>query len=261
MVNKPSQTEEISELDRYERIVDRAHKEIEGVRTVYKWLFGCLTIIFVFGVTLAVIFIGKDLNAIKSRLNDEADTVSQLVKDRINEEFKQENIQSLVEEKAEARIEKITDQLISQQIKKIIDPQIAGIREEVKAQEEKLAKMIKLAEPPELRLSSLPAIQKVEAGYDVELKFTAPEDIFLGAIAFEVQVVDTSAAKILDIGRAGTGISLNVRRSITEDGKIAKFHYSPAASGLQQIKIRVSNACELLISGNYLAEPLKIVVK
>lgn len=41
-------------LDQYERIVDRAHQEIEGVRTVYKWLLATIgigmTCIFVVGI-------------------------------------------------------------------------------------------------------------------------------------------------------------------------------------------------------------------
>lgn len=41
-------------IDQYERIVDRAHKEIEGVRMVYKWLLAIVgiatTIIFVVGI-------------------------------------------------------------------------------------------------------------------------------------------------------------------------------------------------------------------
>lgn len=42
-----------SSLEQFEKIVDRAHKEIEGVRNVYIWLAGILGIILATGIGLA----------------------------------------------------------------------------------------------------------------------------------------------------------------------------------------------------------------
>lgn len=312
MAKTPNGKKEDAELDRYEKLVGQARDEITWIRSVYQWIFGGITVLFLFGVALAVIFIGKDLREIKSRLNNEVDIVGRRVIDRIDKEFKEENIQELIVKQVDA----VAGQLISDKVKEKVDPEIEKIGIELKAlnektnklqskfaiiindqkllvekfaydqskkmtkinnsitkqqklidqlvtaantQIEKLGEMIKLAEPPELRLSSQPTIQKVEEGYELELKFDSPKDKYLGTIAFEVQVVDASAAKILKLSR--TGISMNVKHTIEKNGKKAIFQYSPLGSGLQQIKIQVSGTCKLLIFGNYLAKPVNIVVK
>ena len=339
------------ELERYERIVNRAQREIEWVRKVYIWVFGFITLIFVAGVAFAVIFIGKDLADIKNRLNDEVGIVGRRVINRIDEEFKDENIHKLIVKQTIKRVDAVTDELIGRSVESKIEPKIKEVNlkletlnnkteiiksdfanaideqkhlvdnftdnqdkemkifkaslakqfanaideqkhlvdnftdnqdEKLKVtiaeftkqkdtlnqliiaantNTEKLREMIRLAEPPELRLSSQPTIQKIETGYEIMLKFKPPKDIYLGAIAFEVQVVNASAAKILDVSRAGTGISMNVKHGFSEDRKIATVQYTPMDSGLQQIKIQVSGICKLSISGNYLAKPFSIVVK
>ncbi len=338
------------ELERYERIVNRAQREIEWVRKVYIWVFGFITLIFVAGVAFAVIFIGKDLADIKNRLNDEVGIVGRRVINRIDEEFKDENIHKLIVKQTIKRVDAVTDELIGRSVESKIEPKIKEVNlkletlnnkteiiksdfanaideqkhlvdnftdnqdkemkifkaslakqfanaideqkhlvdnftdnqdKEMKKTNTKITKqketidqlikvanthtkklkeMIDFAKTPELLLSTH-SVQKVEAGYEIKLKFKPPKDIYLGAIAFEVQVVNASAAKILDVSRAGTGISMNVKHGFSEDRKIATVQYTPMDSGLQQIKIQVSGICKLSISGNYLAKPFSIVVK
>lgn len=129
----PNQKNEKAELDRYEKLVGKAHEEIAWIRSVYKWLFGCITVLFLFGVTLAVIFIGKDSREIKSRLNDEVEIVRLRVIARIDEEFKQKNIQELIVN----RVDVVASQLIRDMVKEKVDSEIGKIDIKLKALNEK----------------------------------------------------------------------------------------------------------------------------
>ena len=119
MENKLRQTEEKKDLERYEKLVTQARDEIAWIRSVYKWVFGCITVIFVVGVTFAVIFIGKDLNDIKNRLNDKVEILGQQVSSRIDKEFKKENIHNLVENKAKENVEKVVDSYLAETTERI----------------------------------------------------------------------------------------------------------------------------------------------
>ena len=118
MADNPSKTEENKEIDRYEKIVDRAHKEVEWVSSTYKRVFWGLSIVFTAGTILAVIFIGRTTSEVKDRLNQEIDIVERQVKSQIDEEFGTEKIQKLVEETAK----KFTEEKVKNFVNEAIHP-------------------------------------------------------------------------------------------------------------------------------------------
>jgi hypothetical protein len=167
MGNRPSQNDEKSELDRYERIVEQAHKEIEFVRGVYKWIFGGVVVLFTLGITIAVIFIGNNVNELKSRLNQEIDIVERQVKSLIEEEFKQDNIHILVKDEAKNRIDTIADNLITEQI----EEKFGRLEKSIQPLEGKLVDSLKVEE-----LGSL-AAKYSELGLDAILDENTVKEI------------------------------------------------------------------------------------
>jgi len=107
---------DVREIERYEKIVDRANKEIAGVREVYVWLASVLGIIFIVGMGVATFITYSTIGDIKSS-----------VEERIEEQFDQNNIRQLVEKKAEDRIDIVADTLIGQKINEKIDPLISNV--------------------------------------------------------------------------------------------------------------------------------------
>lgn len=307
MDDNTNRDSEAKEIDRYERIVDRAHNEIESVRTVYKWLATILGIIIAVGLTLTTIMIGNTIEGMKKSISAELDFTKSMVINKIDEEFNNKNIKDLVIKQTKIRVDTVADELIGNHVENKINPRIKEVRTKLKALDDKtevlreefatlrnvlddktevlreeyaiiskeleiqinqvttsadahakmLEDLIKRANLPQLSLSSH-FIQKVETGYEIKLAFNPSNEEHLGTIVFRVQVVDASEAKIVDFTRLG--ISTNVKHAFGEDGKTARFQYSPMSSETQQIKIQVSGACKLSISGNYLPEPVNIVV-
>ncbi len=126
------------ELDRYERIVNRAHKEISGVRYVYMFLAGVLGTIFVVGMGIAT-FIGfSTVGDIKSRVEERVNRLEKRVEERIEEQFAQKNIQKLVEEKASERIDNVADKLIGEKINEKVTPLISEVENKIEDMQSRL---------------------------------------------------------------------------------------------------------------------------
>ncbi len=145
--SKPDDTSQTS-LDRYEKIVDRAHKEIEGVRSVYKWLISILGIVIFVGTTLAVFLIGKSIADLQSyletrveahadraeaRLETRVEALADRVEARIDDQFRDKNIQDLVEKKAKERIDEVADPMIAKRITEAVNPKLLKLQETMTA--------------------------------------------------------------------------------------------------------------------------------
>jgi len=104
------------ELDRYERIVDRAHKEIAGVRYVYMCLVGVLGFIIAGGIGLLTYSNYSTIGEMESNLEKRVGKLEKRVEERIEEQFDRENIRKTVEDKAKERIDAIADKLIGERI-------------------------------------------------------------------------------------------------------------------------------------------------
>jgi len=161
-------------IDQYERIVDRAHTEIEGVRTVYQWLLGtvgiAITIIFAVGIFFTYHFV-KDFKAdikedgekLKAQLIEESKTLSsrlqkdlqdslnkdvekirseltRKVGDRIEKEFKSQNISALIRDNATSRVQEISNPLIVKEIETKIAPRIKTAENRIATLDDEISK-------------------------------------------------------------------------------------------------------------------------
>jgi len=164
-------------IDQYERIVDRAHTEIEAVRTVYKWLLAMIAIIVVVGIYFSyqsmrdfkaeIIAEGEKLKAqltqesttlnsrlqkdIQDSLNEEVkqirsdlikqvDELSRTVKDRVEKEFQSANVSTLIRDRAISRVEEIADPLIEKEIETKLSPRIKTAEDRIASLDEEIGK-------------------------------------------------------------------------------------------------------------------------
>jgi len=125
-------------------VVDRAREEIAWVRSAYKFAVSIIAVL----IAVGLYFSHKSVQDLKSELRDDGERIQKRlttessllartlqrdleeevvrvrneVTTRIGEEFKQENISSLVAQEAQTRIDAIADNLIEDQIGKQIKP-------------------------------------------------------------------------------------------------------------------------------------------
>lgn len=140
-------------LEEYKKIIEFAQKEIEGVRSYYKWAASIIGLIFIAGTFLTFNSFSNlksdirelkqdsknDINSFKDKSKNEVNIASQRLKadlelesnaikneivSRIDKEFDKENIRLLVEQKAKERIDKIADKIIEKRIAERITPMI-----------------------------------------------------------------------------------------------------------------------------------------
>ncbi|MFZ2147777.1 MAG: hypothetical protein WAV28_11210 [Sedimentisphaerales bacterium] len=136
------QEDEHQVIDEYQKIINRADKEIERVHRTYYLVSKILGVIIVAGIT-AVTFITwntiadmrgdlrEETNTITSRFNDEVDLVGRQVRSRIEEEFNKENIHDLVQTTAKERIDAVADVFISEKIDEKVIPLINVIVKQI----------------------------------------------------------------------------------------------------------------------------------
>ncbi len=298
MTDKKNKEEK--ELDRYEKIVERAHKEIVGVHRVYKWLGLGLAVIMAAGGTIAwenieslrseVRYHATDM---KNQLKEKVDMLEREVRRRVELEFDKESIRKLVQEEAKKRIDAVADELIGKQIEIKIDPKIKEINIEIenlktkiakfqedfevqknlfdlfaREQDEKLkvtiAKVTKQRE--KIELATLPEL--LLSSHSIQ-KVEAGYEIKLDFNPSKYERLGTIIFEVQVVGASTAkilkcsrpGISVNVKHTIEKNGKKATFQYSPMISELQRIIIQVSGTCKLSIFGNYLSKPVNVVVE
>ena len=154
------QTEKDPVLRQYQDIVDRAHKEVEWVRSAYKWLVSIVGIVIVSGLfflywsaagfktemkldsATAKARLSQDISVLtekfKSDLDNMVHAIGSRVDTRVEEEFKKEHIQLQIQENCQKRIDNAADLYISQLIEEKIKPKIGTIDRNLKALNEKL---------------------------------------------------------------------------------------------------------------------------
>ena len=102
-------------------IVEYTRKEIEGARSVYKWLASILGLIIVTGIW----FTYKSAKDFKDEIRADTKLLKQEVETRVGRELGTEAIQLLIKEKVTARVDKVAESIIATQIDKRINPKIA----------------------------------------------------------------------------------------------------------------------------------------
>ncbi|MCH8010664.1 MAG: hypothetical protein IIA61_01745 [Candidatus Marinimicrobia bacterium] len=148
-------------LVHYQSIVNWAHKEIENVRTVYKWLAGSLAIILSTAIAAATFLTYSTIHDLKSDLDSKVDDLAKKVENRVNDEFKKENIQSLVKKSAKERIDEVADNIIkthvNERINKVItkfEKRLANSDVRLTSLENKLGEKFAETEKSLIRLES-----------------------------------------------------------------------------------------------------------
>jgi len=147
-----NQNEKYQIIDYYQKIIERADKEIGHVHSVYKWLAWILGIIIAVGVGIGTYItwntfsdmrrdLREETNAITSRFEKEVDLVGRQVRSRIEEEFDKENIHKLVQETTKKRIDEVADQLISKNINDKVMPLITTLVKQIEDANNRLTVM------------------------------------------------------------------------------------------------------------------------
>lgn len=151
-------TDDFPTIKMYQDIVDRAHSEVESVRKVYYWLSGIIGIILSVGIGSLAFVTYKSFHEMRADMKDEVEfmkrkasqdyttlatdlkssvekkvlDVETKVNTRIDAEFNRDNIQGLVRDKAQERIDKVADIIIGRQIEKRITPKIDVVDNRIK---------------------------------------------------------------------------------------------------------------------------------
>jgi len=142
--NKPTfidSKDQFAILKQYQDIVDRAHKEIESVRTVYKWYISVtsasLTVIFVIGM----IFTYKSMTEMREDFRE----LKKEVENRVNTELSKDSIQTLINNKVSSRVDTIADGLIEEKITLKITPKIEESDNKLKIIDNQLKESLKVS--------------------------------------------------------------------------------------------------------------------
>jgi hypothetical protein len=69
--NPPQNNPSLPSIEHYQKLVEMAHKEVEGVRSVYVWLSGLLAFIISVGVALGAYFMHKSVGELKESMKKE----------------------------------------------------------------------------------------------------------------------------------------------------------------------------------------------
>lgn len=140
--SKSPQVTKDNRTDHFKEITDFARSEIEWVRSAYKWLISLVAVVALVGVSVGIYFTYKSSSDFKKETREDLDRLGKQVERHIEEQFKKENINKMVEEKAKARIDEIANALIDKQISDKISPQINSAQEKL----EKIQKDFKITE-------------------------------------------------------------------------------------------------------------------
>lgn len=121
-------------IQQYQDIVDRAHKEIIGVRTVYIWLGAILGII----ISVGTFFTYRSASEFRRETREDLKSFSQDIKEfkqeirelkreveeRVDKELRKEDIQKIIKDKVSARVDEVAEEIIKEQIIEKVTPQI-----------------------------------------------------------------------------------------------------------------------------------------
>lgn len=170
-------------------IVDHTHKEISYVRTAYKWLISLVAILIIVGLYFTYTSITDFKNEIKkdgrdiqielrdqinslgieltNSMDDNVKSLNKSVALRIDEEFKKENIEALIEQQSKLRVDEIAKPFITKIIKNSIDPRIKDIQNKITILEEEVqSSTVKLNKINDFTITVLAAQNDDRRAYD-----------------------------------------------------------------------------------------------
>ncbi len=132
----------------YQDIVDRAHKEIEGVRSVYKWLATLIVLLMAVGIGFAY----KSVGEFRAEIREDLKELKREVEKRVDEELSKETIQNLITNKVSERVDLTADKIIENQIQAKVEPKIKDAETRLNTIDEKLEEVERIG--TELKLKS-----------------------------------------------------------------------------------------------------------
>ncbi len=110
--NKPENRKDTISTNEYVKLSEHASNQIDRTWDAYRRLGTLITILFAVGLGIGTFLLFDT----RQGINDELDIVKERVENRIDEEFRKENIAKLVETKAVERIDKVADEIIEKRI-------------------------------------------------------------------------------------------------------------------------------------------------
>lgn len=111
-------------ISKYGDLVEHSHVQIDRAWKAYAILSGLITIIIVAGFTVGAIFTYKTLKDFKNDIREEKEFVSKQVQARIDVEFSEKSIATLVQNEASKKIGEIAPPLIAKNIEEVVKPAI-----------------------------------------------------------------------------------------------------------------------------------------
>lgn len=136
-----------TELDRYEKIVDRAHKEIEGVRNVYALLVTLVATLIV----VAGWWTYSSVKNFRDEIRAEISSLKEEVRQRVDKELGKEAIQNLIRNRVSEHVDRVAEDMIAKQILISVAPEMSAVRSNLEAVSLELQK----AKSTENELSSI----------------------------------------------------------------------------------------------------------
>jgi uncharacterized membrane protein YheB (UPF0754 family) len=122
----------------YKNIVDRAQKEIDQVRSVYKWLATLLAIIISFGIFYNV----KSASDFRRETREDIKELKGEVEKRVDKELGSVAIQELIQERVKFYIDKNANTSIANQIELNVKPKIDEAENKLKVIDRVLKEML-----------------------------------------------------------------------------------------------------------------------
>ncbi len=188
------------DLDRYERIVNRAHEEIQKVHEHYKWLLGSITIIIVVACAAGAFLVTNSLTDMREDIRSQVDIVARDVQSRIDQEFNKDNIATLIETAAKAKVEEIAVPRIRQDVNDIIIPKIEAAERKLEGINDVLV-----------------GLENRAAETDEEQKLLS-KDVTILRLFFAVRRGQKEAfEKLQNIASASTGDQTELAQNLLED--------------------------------------------
>jgi len=172
-------------LQLFERIADRSHREVDWVRSAYKWLAGLVAVIALAGMGFtykSVSDLKADFEKYERDLSDRLDRdtktkltdVQENVIKQINKEFDSDNIRALVEKQAQEKIKQIADALIQSKVDELVKKKAAEIDERVTTFNKQLSLSVQHVQEAAYE-SSVTANKTIEVGHLLQMLFSATQ--------------------------------------------------------------------------------------
>jgi len=206
-------------------IVDHTHNQISYVRTAYKWLISLVAILIIVGFYFTyksaydfrneIKQDGKDIQTelrsqissletkLTNSMNDKVSSLNRSVESKIDEEFKKENIEELIIQQSQLRVDEIAKPYISKTIKNQIDPQIEDTQKEIVKLKNDIELNIKrLEEINELTITILSAQNDDRPSFDKLYKWANNNKYEFRQLAEDtwLQVMDTHSQPFYNTG-------------------------------------------------------------